>query len=667
MKANVLYKQICRSHKMIIISFVILMAVTAFFVMSLNLYSNSTHNLEQAEKTYSTIAVMELYGDVNTRGELVMPGSEDHKGYLSVSVDGFDIEKIINASGVEGYDLRAKYAAYIEGEPAMQHDPSGEVDNIIMASEDIIRFTVEGDEPITIPISWSEDYEDYDQTIYLTVSETAAGCYWYKKSSFRCDGIAIGFTEEARSYYAEQVKKLNRNEETDYVTLYPGVDYIAGTWMMSGWHTTEDSNGLLVGPRRFYPCLMDYFSEDFYVSYGKKENVDAVYGMDADQPFPIARWEDVQNDPILKEQWDGAWEAMKYNTCAYTVCLTDDITGIPVFHLGGAFLADGRMITDEEYETGAKVCMVSKEMAKLQNWHVGDKLDMDFYTFEAFPNNNTTEWDSQPVYHKNTEGFFDSGEYEIVGIFDQKTLVGNSGIAASTLTMAWNTIYIPHNAVQNTLPEEELPVHGALLTIWLENGAIDDFLADMDALGITEVKDGQYNPTFTFYDQGYSVIQPSLQSMHSTAELLLVLSTLLLVITCVLLAYFFAQNQKHSIGIFRMLGGKKLQALVAVLVCAMMITVIGAVPGAMIGHSLAERVGETMITGDLAENEKTAVLRAYVLAAEENNAVNLEVQADSALSVLAGLTALLFPLLILGFVMGYIDKEPRALLPKNKA
>ena len=110
------------------------------------------------------------------------------------------------------------------------------------------------------------------------------------------------------------------------------------------------------------------------------------------------------------------------------------------------------------------------------------------------------------------------------------------------MTLATDTIYIPHNSVQNTLPEEELPVHGALLTLWLENGSINDFLADMDALGLTERKEGQYNPTFTFYDQGYSVIQPSLQGMYSTAKLLLILSVLLLVITCVLLSYFFAQN-----------------------------------------------------------------------------------------------------------------------------
>ena len=659
--------KIFHNVKQSVLSLLILAIVTAFLVMSLNLYHNGCQNLEQAEDTYSTIAIVELYGDVNRCGELTPPGSNDHKGYLSVAVDGYDIDEIVNVRGVIGYDLRAKYAAYIEGEPAMQHDPSGEVDNIVMASEDIIRFTVEGDVPITIPISWSKDYKGYNEMIYLNISETAAGCYWYKKNSFNCDGIVIGFTEAERSYYAEQVRKLNRNEEVDYVTLYPGVEYIAGTWMTSGWHTTEDSKGLLVGIRRFHPSRMDYFSENFYVNYGKKESVDAAEGMDADQPFPIARWDDVQNDPVLKEQWAGAWKAMKYNTCSYTVCLTDDITGVPVFHLGGAFLADGRMITEEEYAAGGKVCMISKEMARLQNWRVGDKLDMDFFQFEAFPNNNTTEWDSQPVYHKNTEGFFDSGEYEIIGIFDQKTLVGNSGIAASTLTMAWNTIYIPHNAVQNTLPEEKLPVHGALLTIWLENGSINDFLADMDALGLTVAKDGQYNPTFTFYDQGYSVIQPSLQGMYSTAKLLLILSVLLLVITCVLLSYFFAQNQKHNIGIFRMLGGKKAQVLLAVFICSALIAVIAAMPGTIIGHILSERVGETMLTSDFEENEKTAALRAYVLETEETDTSAFEVHSDFKLSLLAGSTALLFPILSLAFVVIYVGREPRELLPKNKA
>ena len=107
--------KIFHNVKQSVLSLLILAIVTAFLVMSLNLYHNGCQNLEQAEDTYSTIAIVELYGDVNRCGELTPPGSNDHKGYLSVAVDGYDIDEIVNVRGVIGYDLRAKYAAYIDG------------------------------------------------------------------------------------------------------------------------------------------------------------------------------------------------------------------------------------------------------------------------------------------------------------------------------------------------------------------------------------------------------------------------------------------------------------------------------------------------------------------------------------------------------------------------
>ncbi len=670
MKTKLFYKQMTRSVKTVAVNVVILAVVTAFFCMSLNLYSSSMHNLQMADDTYRTVAIMELYGDVDQWGDLTTPESEGYQGYRAVGVTGYDLEDIVNAAGVLDYDLRQRYAAYIVGQPAMEHDAYNTgADNILMVAEDVIRFTLEGDEPVKIPINWSEGYDDFRhelQGLYLTILDSAAGCFWYQKSDFDNDGI-FGGTEEEREFYADRIRQLNRSDELDYVTLYPGVEYISSTWLTSGWQVTEKSNGLLTGHRRFYAGTMAYFDEDFRLCYGKKrEFTDSTSGIGTTQPFPIARWEDVQNDPELKAQWDEVWEAMKYNVCSYNVCLTDDITGVPVMHVGGAYLSDGRMITREEYESGAKVCMVSKEMAQLQKWRVGTKLDMNLFRFASFPNSNDSGWYSHPVYHKGTEGFFDSGEYEIVGIFDQKKLTGTSGIAQSTLAMPWNLIYLPKNSVQNTLPQEELLVHGALLTIWLENGAVNDFLADMDRLGLGEKTEGQYHPTFTFYDQGYSIIQPGLQSMHGTARLLLILSSLLLLITCVLLAWFFAQRQKHNIGIFRMLGGEKHRAVAAVLVCALAVALLGAAPGAALGHSLSERVGETLLAGDLEESHRSAALRANVLANEDGEGMELSVQAQAGQSLLAACGAILFPLLTLLFVVGYIGKEPRALLPQNR-
>ncbi len=672
MKTKIFYKQMGRSFRTLLTNGVILLVVTAFFVMSLNLYSGSVRNLQKAEETYRTIAVAEFYGDVDNRGVLTDPDSEDYMGYLSVAVDGYDISPLVNASGVIDYDLRARYVAYIPGQPSKSDLNEGLTGQNFMNDDNIIRFTLAQDEPVTIPISWNEEYESYHHNfpnkLFLNVQQTAADFLWYDSTQFHSQGVYMGESPSFREYYADQVKQLNRSEETEYVILYPGVEYVSTTRLMDGWKIRDGSKGKYVGNQIFYPTSFPYFTEDHHVYYNRRNEEYSSYepGYYVDQPFPVARWEDVQNDPELKARWDAAWQAVEYNMCAYNVCFTDDITGVPVFHLGGAFLSDGRAITQEEYDTGAKVCMVSRKMAMYHGWVVGSKLDMHFFQYEGFRNRNEEIWWDRPTYHKETEGFFDSGEYEIVGIYDQRALVGNSGIAPSTLAMPWNLIYLPHNSVQNAPAEEERPVHATYLTIWLENGSIDEFLVDMDALGITDKPAGQYHPSFTFFDQGYSLIQPGLQSMHSTARLLLILSTLLLAVTCLLLAYFFAHKQKHNIGIFRMLGGRKPQAVAAVLLCALTITLLCAALGGVVGHSLTADVGQRILGAAPTEEDYVAALRAYVLTAEEGETVDLSVRPDTGLTVLASCGALLFPLLVLAFLLGYIGREPRALLPQNK-
>ncbi len=119
MKTKLFYKQMTRSVKTVAVNVVILAVVTAFFCMSLNLYSSSMHNLQMADDTYRTVAIMELYGDVDQWGDLTTPESEGYQGYRAVGVTGYDLEDIVNAAGVLDYDLRQRYAAYIVGQPAM--------------------------------------------------------------------------------------------------------------------------------------------------------------------------------------------------------------------------------------------------------------------------------------------------------------------------------------------------------------------------------------------------------------------------------------------------------------------------------------------------------------------------------------------------------------------
>lgn len=122
MHRKIFIEQLKRSKKTVFYLLLLIVA-TAFFVTSLNLYHNSTSNLQKAEETYSTLAVTELYGEVNRYGELVERNSEEHIGYQPVGVKGYDISKIIDSEAVRSYDLRSQYGAYIEDCPAMGYAP----------------------------------------------------------------------------------------------------------------------------------------------------------------------------------------------------------------------------------------------------------------------------------------------------------------------------------------------------------------------------------------------------------------------------------------------------------------------------------------------------------------------------------------------------------------
>lgn len=645
----------------------LLTAVTAFFCMSANLYQNSVHNLALAKDTYRTIAIMELHGSVNWKGELL----EVPDGNLrQVAVKGYDLSPILDAEGVIGHDLRSKYGIVVEDAIAMGSDGT-----LPLTEYDVIRFRLAEEEPVTIPVFWeSEDYSYKNrQEVRLEVLESAAGCFDYNNGKpFRIPDILMDGDLER---YGDDIQKLNRSEEANSITLYPGVEYVAISQLSDGWEKDRPLDKIYHNEYSIYLTLalhLTYFADEFNVYYQEDgtETISTSYfggwqnrgGM----PCPIMRWEDVQNDPETREAYNGLWDAAKFNVSTFFATLTNDITGVPLYHLGGAYLRSGRMITPEEYANGAKVCMVSARLANMQGWRSGDKIKIRFFHFGAFPNVAADNFGMQPIYSKNTEGFFDSGEYEIVGIFTEKDQGANSGISESTVEQPWNTVYLPTNSVANRLPESELPVHGAILTIWLENGSVDAFLADLETKGLLKEDLTRFNPRFSFYDQGYSTIQPSLQNMHGTARLLLALSSILLVVTAVLLAWFFAQRQKHNIGILRMLGGKKRRALGAILLCSLLIAGVSGGVGALVGHRLSEKVGQEILNGSQEESVKTAPFRAYIMVTEEEETATLSVTADRKISGLSACGALLFPVLTAGFVLGYLYREPRSLLPNSK-
>ena len=155
---QIFLKQTRRSTKRLALQLVLLCAVTVFFVVSLNLYCNSRSNLLAVEKAYKTIATVEVYGDVNEKGELVSPGDESFEGRYLLSPDDLDLSTILSLPGVIGYDLRQRYAAYLPEEVLVKYItveddigfPKGWIE--LVGAEDVLRFTINSEKPIEIPI-----------------------------------------------------------------------------------------------------------------------------------------------------------------------------------------------------------------------------------------------------------------------------------------------------------------------------------------------------------------------------------------------------------------------------------------------------------------------------------------------------------------------------------
>ncbi len=682
-------KQMIRKPMRTLLYVLVLILLTAFFCMSLNLYNNSQHNIRLAADTYTTIAVMELYADVDSFGNLVedITTADDYAGYYSVTVKGYDITPIVNAPSVIKYDLRARYGAYSEGNYAMKNKTER------LFKEDFIRFKIVPEEQ-----TQKEEHKDWVDTKYvpdgnyriflyyqargsdghfsdrsynLHVIESAADIYDYDSNN-----VSLTVSVYDGINYSEDVDTvldtLNGGGVYDTIVIEPNTEYVIyGYVSLNGDDTQKASNGRY----NIHDVQGDeeVFSTNwtFRYSQGEGETAERIkwwskIGEKAtDVLFPIHRYSDIEADPELFAKYEQVFNAYKINAHSFAVMATNDMSGVPAFHMGHMYVHDGRMITEEEYENGAKVCMINSQLAAAQGWEIGDKVNFDFYEFDYFINGTLESNTLTPYYtHEELDNFFDSGEYEIVGIYKVRPVTGNSEVALSTLSVPWNTIYIPAASVPNAPAEEDRQVTGALMTLWLENGKIEPFLEYMEENGITGRKEGDYEAKFTFYDQGYSRIQPSLEALSGTAELLLLLSGALLVIAALLLSFFYAQANKQSIGTMRLLGNSKIRSFIAVMLGAIIIALLGTGIGAYAGHTLTQQVAENIVSNADTTPEEYRGFSAYLT---DTSNVEMEFALEATLNVTliaGGVALVLFLGGVIFRVVGYLRKEPRELLPR---
>ena len=664
--------QMLRGKTRLALNQVLLCAATAFFVVSLNLYQNSRANLQTAENAYTTIATMEIYGEVNAEGELVETSDADRVGRFLLTRYGYDLSPLQELPMVQNIDLRYRCAAHIPGELTLDIYASERFAEDLLAingyrADDIrvgqsyhmLRFRLSGTEPVTIDLTKeSKRYSNMAEAVLdITVLDSAHPQIQYSDTI----GLLVPLmTDAERDDHGAEVQRLNRTQETNTLTFYPGVEYVMhGAFNYSSYYRRDPDTGLFSEtdaitmiddvpvPMYFGLWESGCISQDRVLMY-RKTGAFFSYVEPENVPYFIQRWEDVQNDPEEAAYFDALWQATEYSASSFAVTLTSDITQVPAWHTGGMFLHEGRMITKEEYQAGAKVCMISAMLADKQGWKLGDTLDLHLYAYEHLQYEGTYA-DTGIDRSMYLDGFFDEGQYEIVGIYGQREIVDTGDTAPEVFAQPWNVIYIPENSAPNAPALEERPIQASLLTIKLKNGTMNEFKAAVEEMGLTDQVPGEYEIKFSYFDQGYGKIAGGLQEMNRNARLLLGLSAALLLVTMILVAFLFSRQHKQSAGILRMLGGSKKQAFTAILTCGAVVAATGGIAGTLLGGVLTQSVGASIL-GDTASTAKVA----------------LSTGASPLLTALSGMGCMaLFLLLTAIFTATYINKEPRELLPKG--
>ena len=649
---QIFLKQTLRSTNRLILQLVLLCAAVAFFVVSLNLCVNSMRNLQTVENSYTTIATMEIRGYVNKAGELVSSGAEDCVGYHCLSVEDYDLSFLLELEGVKSIDFRTRVGAYIPENIEVEQQNDGAVQ---LCCSDILRFTLNTEQPLEIPLQGDKAWTHVDLPIQILWHENQQ--LVYPESTDFCLSVPR-FSNESIVQLQEGIRRLNGNDRTDVLILYPNVEYVVAELMLgSFWMRDPDTGTYLWTSGNPHSVTFDKLSLGLsgisYYFYPNTLYYSAVGLLTQSAPnqtyLSLRRYEDTKNDPV----WAEYTQAVEYEGHSFAVTLTEDISLIPAWHAGSMYLYDGRMITEAEYASGARVCMVSSRMAELQGWQVGDSLDMHLYACDTFFDTALIDDETQlpPMlnanYYQNCGGFFQEDTYEIVGIFGQTSLGDIGDTAEEVFYNPWNSIYIPANAAPNA---PEGPIQPSLITIELKNGSIEEFKAAVEEMGLTDQTPGEYEIKFSYFDQGYSKIADSLQEMNRNAKLLLGLSAVLLTVTMILTAFLFSRQHRHSAGILRLLGGSRGQAFAAILACAAAVAAAGGILGTILGGTLTQSVGASIL-GDTAESA----------------AVALHTGASPALTAVSGVgCVVLFLLLTAVFTATYIGKEPRQLLPENR-
>lgn len=240
---------------------------------------------------------------------------------------------------------------------------------------------------------------------------------------------------------------------------------------------------------------------------------------------------------------------------------TQPVTGtgrtwlLMAFYNGDAVITSGRDISEEEYETGAKVCLAPEAFLERNGLSVGDQVETRLY-FSASVPAGIFFHETGYVYTFHTIDEtgsllepFETSSYEIVGAYKM-----TGADPYSDFNMGADELVVPLKSIEKREGYNVIasfPMKDTNTSFQIPNGTVDEFITGWE-------KTGKSGISFTFYDMGYSRLETGMANMQNMSFVLLMTGVIMTGALLFFSVYVFITKQKERIAVERLMGvGKK--------------------------------------------------------------------------------------------------------------
>jgi len=262
------------------------------------------------------------------------------------------------------------------------------------------------------------------------------------------------------------------------------------------------------------------------------------------------------------------------------------------FYEKDAYLCQGRDITEEEYEKGEKVCLISQKFAKNNQLTVGEDLHLQLY-YANYRNSTAGDYfDNAIIAELNAKGeaypVFEDSYYTIVGIYDIA-----SGVNNGVYGLAKNEVIIPSESIENSDSNNILsygPMKSDTTSFQIPNGSVEEFMKQWGKLGYDQLE-------IKFYDRGYSTLKAGMDNMKNMSMALMAVGFVMVIFILLFFSHLFITKQVRRTAIERSLGMSRGECMGSLLIGILVILILGSALGSMIGGAFSLSLSRKNISG----------------------------------------------------------------------